>query len=300
MLAAGCRADIVVDIDISHDGAGTVTVEITFDEEVMRWVPDLGDLLITDDLTKWHIRQQELESVEGLCLSDIQLREMAETAVQAFQEDAPAVIAQQLVMEVVNELRTADGQCQRVTTSRRFADPDELSQILTEVDQSPDGSPGLFRGVSFVAARDGARVLYDLTVTVGLDRPVAGLVNPATADALEGELFGLPIDEIEARAGAPLDELVTLVVQATVPQGAGRLPVDGVMTLNEGGTRVLRVSGELFDAEIAGADAEAERLAERASRGARIAVIWWIVLGLVVVVAVVVALRSRRRRLMFR
>jgi len=89
---------------------------------------------------------------------------------------------------------------------------------------------------------------------------------------------------------------VTLVVRATVPQGAGSLPVDGVMTLNEGGVRELLVSGELLDAELAAAEAEAERLAERASRGVRIAVIWWIVLGLIVVVVLVVALRGRRRR----
>ena len=117
-------------------------------------------------------------------------------------------------------------------------------------------------------------------------------MNPATADALEGELFGLPISEISERAGAPLDEVVTLVVRATVPQGAGSLPEDGVMTLNEGGVRELRVSGELLDAEIAAADAEAERLDERASRGARIAVIWWIVLAVIVVFVTVVALRG--------
>ncbi len=256
MLAAGCRADIVVDIDIAHDGAGKVTVEVSFDPDVMQAVPDLAELLVFDDLVGWDVSQQ--------------------------LEHAPV------------------GERLRVVASKRFGTPAELAEVLAEIDQPADGSAGLFRSATFVGSRDGARVLYELSVTVGLDRPVAGLVNPATADALEGELFGLPIDEIEARAGAPLDELVTLVVQATVPQGAGRLPVDDVMTLNEGGTRVLRVSGELFDAEIAGADAEAERLAERASRGARIAVIWWIVLGLIVVVVVVVALRSRRRRLTFR
>lgn len=74
------------------------------------------------------------------------------------------------------------------------------------------------------------------------------------------------------------------------------MPDDGVMTLNEGGVRELRVSGELFDAELATAEAEAERLADRAARGARIAVIWWIVLGLIVAVVLVAVLRGRRRR----
>ena len=252
VLAAGCRADIVVDIDIAHDGAGKVTAEVTFDEAVMRWVPDLGELIVTDGLVGWDVRQYGEQ--------------------------------------------TSAGERLTVVASKRFSSAGELAAVLAEIDRPADGSAGLFRSATFVGSRDGARVLYDLTVTVGLDRPVAGLVNPATADALEGELFGLPISEIEERAGAPLDELVTLVVRATVPQGAASLPADGVMTLNEGGVRELRVSGELLDAEIAAADAEAERLADRASRGVRIAVIWWIVLGLIVLVVLVVVLRSRRRR----
>lgn len=252
VLAAGCRADIVVDIDIAHDGAGKVAVEVTFDEEVLRWVPDLGEIIVTDDLVGWDVRQ--------------------------FAEQTPA------------------GERLRVVAAKRFSSPAELAAVLAEIDRPADGSAGLFRSATFVGSRDGAQVIYDLTVTVGLDRPVAGLVNPATAEALEGELFGLPIAEIEARAGAPLDELVTLVVRATVPQGAGSLPAEGVMTLNEGGVRELLVSGELLDAELAAAEAEAERLAERASRGIRIAVIWWVVLGLIVVVVTVVALRGRRRR----
>ena len=252
VLAAGCRADIVVDIDIAHDGAGTVNVEVTFDEEVMRWVPDLGELIVTDDLVGWDVRH--------------------------YGEQAPA------------------GERLRVVASKRFSSPAELAAVLSEIDRPSDGSAGLFRSATFVGSRDGVHVIYDLTVTVGLDRPAAGLVNPATADSLEGELFGLPIPEIEERAGAPLDELVTLVVRATVPNGAGRLPEAGAMTLNEGGTRELRVAGELVDAELVAADAEAERLAERASRGARIAVIWWIVLGLIVAVVLVVVLRGRRRR----
>ena len=252
MAAAGCRVDLVVDIDISHDGAGRVTVEITFDEEVMRWAPDLGELIVTDGLVGWDVRQ--------------------------FVEPTPA------------------GERLRVTASKRFSTLGELAEVLAEIDRPADGSAGLFRSATFVGSRDGARVLYDLAVTVGLDRPVSGLVNPATADALEGELFGLPIGEIEQRAGAPLDELVTLVVRATVPQGAGSLPAEGVLRLNEGGVRELRVSGELLDAEVVAADAEAERLAERASRGARIAVIWWVVLAAVVLLVTVIALRGRRRR----
>ena len=252
LLAAGCRVDLVVDIDISHDGAGSVTVEVIFDEEVMRWVPDLGELIVIDGLVGWNIRQ--------------------------FDEETPA------------------GERLRVVAAKRFSSPGELAEVLAEIDRPADGSAGLFRSATFVGSRDGARVLYDLTVTVGLDRPVSGLVNPATADALEGELFGLPIGEIEERAGAPLDELVTLVVRAAVPQGAGSLPAEGVLRLNQGGVRELRVFGELLDAEIVAADAEAERLAERASRGTRIAVIWWVVLAAVVLFVTVVALRGRRRR----
>ena len=249
---AGCRADIVVDIDMAHDGAGWVTVAVTFDEEVMRTAPDLSELLVLDDLVWWEItRRHEQTSV---------------------------------------------GERLKVVAVKRFANQGELAAVLAEIDRPPDGSAGLFRSVTVTAERDGAIVRYQLAVGIGLDRPVSELVNPATADALEGELFGMPIADIEERAGAPLDELVTLVVQATVPQGAGRLPAEGVMMLNEGGMRELSVSGELFDAEIAAADEEAERLSQRASRGARIATGWWIFIAAVTVVVVVIALRGRRRR----
>ncbi len=249
---AGCRADIVVDIDMAHDGAGWVTVAVTFDEEVMRTAPDLSELLVLDDLVWWEItRRHEQTSV---------------------------------------------GERLKVVAVKRFANQGELAEVLAEIDRPPDGSAGLFRSVTVTGERDGAIVRYQLAVGIGLDRPVSELVNPATADALEGELFGMPIADIEERAGAPLDELVTLVVQATVPQGAGRLPAEGVMMLNEGGMRELSVSGELFDAEIAAADEEAERLSQRASRGARIATGWWIFIAAVTVVVVVIALRGRRRR----
>lgn len=251
LLAAGCRADIVVDIDIAHDGTGDVTVEVVFDEEVLRWVPDLDDLIVADDLD-WEVSRQ---------VSD-----------------------------------TSAGQRLVVVASKRFDSPAELADVLAEIDRRPDGSAGLFRSATYVGSRDGALVRYELTVTAGLDRPVAGLVNPATADALEGELFGMPIADIEARAGAPLDELVSLVVQASVPNGAGRLPESGAMTLNEGGTRELRVVGELVDTELAAADAEAERLAQRASRGARIAIIWGIAVAIIAALLLALAIRNRRRR----
>jgi len=65
VLAAGCRVDIVVDIDIAHDGAGKVTVEITFDEEVLRWVPELGEIIVTDGLVGWDVRQFAEQTASG-------------------------------------------------------------------------------------------------------------------------------------------------------------------------------------------------------------------------------------------
>ena len=155
VLAASCRVDIVVDVEVAHDGTGKVTVEIVFDEEVMRWVPDLGDLIVTDGLVGWDVRQ--------------------------FAEQTPT------------------GERLRVVAAKRFSSPAELADVLAEIDRRPDGSAGLFRSATYVGSRDGALVRYELTVTVGLDRPVAGLANPATADALEGELFGMPIADIKAR-----------------------------------------------------------------------------------------------------
>ena len=248
----GCRADVLVDIDIAHDGAGRVIVAVTFDEAVMRAAPELDELLVLDDLVRWEISRQHEQTTVGERL--------------------------------------------KVVAVKRFANQSELAEVLAEIDRPPDGSASLFRSVTVTGERDGVHVRYQLEVGIGLDRPVSELVNPATADALEGEFFGMPIAEIEERAGAPLDELVTLVVQATVPEGAGRLPAEGVMTLNEGGMRELLVSGSLFDAELAAADEEAERLSQRASRGARIAIGWWIIIAVSAVAAVMIALRGHRRR----
>lgn len=252
LLLTGCRADVVVDIDVAHDGAGRVRVSVTFDEAIMRWAPDLAELIEVDDLIGWNISRQHEQ--------------------------------------------TAAGEILHMVAVKRFANPSELAAVLAEIDQPPDGTDGLFGSATLTTERDGARLLYDLRVDVDLDRPVSGLVNPATADALEGELFGMPIAAIEERAGKPLDQLVTLVVQATLPEGFGRLPAEGVLTLNEGARRELRVSGELFDAELAAAEAEAERLSNRASRGTRIAIGWWILVAVIAVVVTVGAVRGRRRR----
>ena len=252
VLVAGCRADVVVDIEGSRDGSGSVSVEITFDEAVLDSTPDVDELIETDDLVGWHVDRRRI----------------------------PTAADEQLV----------------VSATKQFSSPAQLSDVLSEIDRPPDGSEGLFRSASLVASRDGAAVLYELVVVVGLDRPVSGLVNPATAQALEGELFGIPIPELEDLAGVPLDETVTLVVRANVPEGNGRLPATGTVTLNEGGLRELRVSGEIIDANITAAEAEADRLSQRAGGIALMSVVWWVVVVLVTTFCLAMTMRSRARR----
>jgi hypothetical protein len=49
LVLAGCRLDVVVDVTMDADGAGSVTVTATVDEDVLRDVPDvLNDLRLSD------------------------------------------------------------------------------------------------------------------------------------------------------------------------------------------------------------------------------------------------------------
>ncbi len=187
--------------------------------------------------------------------------------------------------------RDADGLTVRLTKS--FESADQLSVVLSEI----DGESGLFGPATLDTYRNGAMVGYRLDMTVRLDRRVLDLIDPSVAPQLDGEPFGVPIAELEARANGPLDEAVSLVVMATVPGGQTRLPAAGSVMLSEGGVRTLSVVGEIVDPVVAAADAEVARSRQEAADGARLMWLIWGLVGLGTVLGLIVVALWRRRPL---
>lgn len=159
----------------------------------------------------------------------------------------------------------------KITAVRNFASIERLPDLLNDV----DGAGGLFTGAVLDVGRRGATVTYRLVVSVELDRTVLDLISADTAALLDGHPFGVPVEELENRAGGSLDEALGLVVSASVPGGQGRLPEVGTLTLNEGGSRELVVSGELFNESIEVADQAALEARDAVPRSVRRLVMWW-------------------------
>ena len=180
-----------------------------------------------------------------------------------------------------------------VKLSKPFASFDQLDPILDEL----TGADGLFGGSSLDTNRTGAITEYRFELAVQLDRPAESFIDSAVADVLDGELFGTPRDVLEQRAGADLNDVVSLVVTASLPGGEGRFPENGATSLASGRTESLVIVTEVMNAEIAAADAAARDARQAVSDGvAMTALIWAIVLVLGLVLVAVLVLTGRRRR----
>ncbi len=99
-----------------------------------------------------------------------------------------------------------------VTATKEFAGPDDLPAVLAEI----AGDNGLFSGFEVARERSFARTTYTLT----------GQIDPAveiesfsddTVTGLLGEPLGRPLAELEALAGRPLSETLSLVFTVTLP-----------------------------------------------------------------------------------
>lgn len=180
-----------------------------------------------------------------------------------------------------------------ITLTKGFGSADQLPDVLAEI----DGAGGLFGPATLSTSRDGAVVGYRLEMTVRLDRRVIDLIDPSVAPLLDGELFGVPVEELEARAGVPLEDAVSLVVTATVPGGQARLPATGSVALSGGGTQVVSVSGELVNDEVAAADAAVDQARQDVRAGVRTMWLTWGLVGLGTAVGLIAVALWRRRTL---
>ncbi|HCB33641.1 MAG TPA: hypothetical protein DEP66_05620 [Acidimicrobiaceae bacterium] len=259
LAAAACRAEIVVDVDVESAIRGRVTVSVQLDESVLRWAPDIAELVRTSDLPPagWEVS----------------------TATAA---DAAADAAD-----------TADPLSGLVLTARKqFHSADQLNDVLTEI----DGAGGIFGPATLEIERDHATTTFDLTLEVRTHRDVFDMIDPSSTGLFGGNPFGLPTADLETRAGRPLNETVSLVVRATTPNGWARLPDTGALTLGTDQTERLHVAGELFDADMDAAEQAARDARNEARLTTVLVVLWWAVLAVVAVGIVAIYVRVARRR----
>ncbi|MFT7473349.1 MAG: HAD superfamily hydrolase (TIGR01509 family) [Verrucomicrobiales bacterium] len=169
LVLSACQVDVVVDVDVTEDGSGTVTLMAAFDDEIVEAAPELLDGLRTEDL-----------------------------ASAGWTVDGPR--------------RTEGGNAVVVSATKPFASPDDLGGVLDEI-----AGPGtLFSDFTVERTRSFARTTYNVTgkinprisfTTFGDDN-IAGLV---------GAPLGLSLAELQAAAGRPLEETVTLEFSITLP-----------------------------------------------------------------------------------
>lgn len=235
-----------------------MTVSVTVDDEVLRWAPEWTKQVETSDLTTagWEVTIPQPGALPG---SQMSIRKQFKTA-------------------------------------------DQLAAVLTEI----DGPDGIFGDTSLLVTHEDATTNYDLSLMVNTSRSVADLIDPAAAtlfggnlfggNLFGGNLFGVPAEELVDRAGTDLNDAVSLVVRVTVPQGSARLPKSGAFSLNEGGTKLLHLTSEYLDVELAEAIDTAEQTRSDARSLTLLVAFWWVVLAAVAVAIVVVVARAVQRR----
>ncbi len=189
--------------------------------------------------------------------------------------------------EVDGPVRLEDGSVE-ITARHPFASPEDLQGVLEGI----DGPGGFFRAARLAVDPGLGRTGYSLTVEV---EPRTSVVEYSDSDLtarLDGEPFGTPLDELETRAGGPLEERVSFTVEARLPGGVeGRLPETGELHLGDG-PAVMEISSVVEDPQALAAAARADELRSEVPRAFRLVGLAWAG-ALVLLVGVFVATRTR-------
>jgi len=169
LVLSACQVDAVVDVIVTEDGSGTVTLTAAFDEEIVEAVPEIADGLRTSDLVSagWVV-------------------------------DGPR--------------RAETGNAVVVSATKPFASPDDLGGVLDEI----AGAGTLFSDFQVERTRSFARTTYEVTgkidprisLTTFGDESITGLV---------GAPLGMSLAELQAAAGRPLEETVSLEFAISLP-----------------------------------------------------------------------------------
>jgi len=169
LFLSACQVDAVVDVDVTEDGSGTVTLTTAFDEEIVAAAPEIENGLRTGDLLPagWVIEGPQ---------------------------------------------RSESGSAVVISATKEFADPEDLAGVLDEI----AGPNTLFKDFTVERTRSFARTTYEVR---GQIDPRISLVSFGDEDitGLVGNPLGLSMTELEAAAGRPLEETVSLEFTITLP-----------------------------------------------------------------------------------
>jgi hypothetical protein len=171
---------------------------------------------------------------------------------------------------LTNPVRLSDGGM-RLTASKEVPSADQFGEVLAEI------HPDLFPQAELDVRRSFGTTRYvwssALDRTVGFD--VFG--DPEVASLLGGEAFGVPVEELEARTGGPLEDAVNVSFTVTMPDGTtttfdgGPLGADEVDEIGSTATVVDRAAVAEHD--------RAEDLRRAVALWAAAAGVWMIVVA---------------------
>ena len=176
LLMAGCRVDATVDVEVTDDGSGTVSVEAIFDEAA----------------------SLALGGTEGI-------------AEQLFVSDLAAA-----GWAVTRPEVGADGAT-RIVASKDVPDRDQFQAVLDEI-----AGPGVFRDVTIETSDAFAEHRQSLSFDIDLSQGWDLFSDEGVAAALDGEPFGVPIEQLTD--GRPIDEIIGVTVDASVVGDDGETP----------------------------------------------------------------------------
>ncbi len=162
---------------VAEDGSGEVTVAVALDAEALARVPD-----VDDDGTAGPADLAALVRTEDLVAAGWTVGEPAEAG---------------------------DGGAS-LTISRPFGTPDEADLILAEL-TGPDGA---LRDLDVSRSTSFGRTELAFTGTADLSGGLEAFGDEGLAAALDGEPLGQDVAAIEAAAGVPLADAVTVEITA--------------------------------------------------------------------------------------
>lgn len=176
LVMAGCRVDATVDVEVTDDGSGTVSVEAVFDEAASQTLGGADGI------------------AEQLFVSDLAAAGWAITRPEVGPDGATRIVA-----------------------SKDVPDRDQFQTVLDEI-----AGPGVFRNVAIETTDAFAEHRQSLSFDIDLGRGWDLFSDAGVAEALEGEPFGVPIEQLTD--GQPIDEIIGVTVNASVVGDDGESP----------------------------------------------------------------------------
>ena len=184
LLAAGCQVRTVVTVAVRDDGSGTVEVAVGLDAEALAKVPDLDGSGASDtaDLVK-------LVRVDDLTAAGWTVGEVSSSP------DAEGFVW--------------------LRATKPFGTPEEARDVLAEL-TGPDGG---LRDLSVTRSASYGKTEYGFSGVADLSAGLEAFGDEGLAAALDGEPLGEDAADIAQRLGKPLEEMLKLSVEVSLPGG---------------------------------------------------------------------------------